>query len=208
MDHEKILDAAFADTKNTAITLPPADVNKVIQSSYRVDRPFTYTRTQLWDMEDRKAHGPDKYLRYLLRPGSLEIFNLKKEGSLETFVRVTDQRLWKDPSQFTTVIEQVFLDHDARRAFFIGVTEVEAPDGRKIVRGQEQPCFHVEHSVAGTEKEPLNIWRIVHLDNDKDGEMRGVFRKMAESSYLRDFHEVYIREDLGRELIRLDAQHT
>ncbi|POR35756.1 Uncharacterized protein TPAR_04035 [Tolypocladium paradoxum] len=162
MDHEKILETAFADPNNTAITLPPANVNK-------------------------------------------EIFNLKKDGAKETFVRVSDQKTWKDASQYTKVIEQVLLDHDTGRAIFIGVDEVEAPDGRKILRGQEQPRFHVEHSVAGNESEPLNIWRIVHLDNDEDGGLRETFGNMAESPYLREFSEVYIREDLGRELTRLEV---
>jgi hypothetical protein len=155
-------------------------------------------------MEDNKAHHPDKYLRHLLRPGSLKVLNLKKEGPIETFIRVTDQRLWKDPSRFTTVIEQVYLDHDTQRAFFIGVDRAVTVGGDVVVRGKEQPNFHVEHSVTGTEMEPLNVWRIVHLDKDVDGEMRQVFREMAESPYLREFSEVYIREDLGTQLIRLD----
>lgn len=208
MNHEEILETAFADPSNTAITIPPANVNKVIQRSYKVDHPFTYTRTQLWEMEDNKAHHPDKYLRHLLRPGSLKVLNLNKQGPVETFIRITDQRLWKDASRFTTVIEQVYLDHNAQRALFIGVDQAVTAEGDVIVRGKEQPNFHVEHSVAGTETEPLNIWRIVHLDKDADGEMRRVFRDMAESPYLREFSEVYIREDLGKQLIRLDVAQT
>lgn len=208
MDHKEVFEAAFADPSNTAITIPPANVNKVIQHSYKIDQPFTYTRTQLWEMETNKAHHPDKYLRHLLRPGSLKVLNLDRQGSIETFVRVTDQRLWKDPSRFTTVIEQVYLNHDTQRAFFIGIDQVMTIDGDVITRGKEQPNFHVEHSAAGTETEPLNIWRIVHLDKDADGEIQRVFRNMAGSPYLREFNEVYIREDLGKQLIRLDVAQT
>ncbi|RFU76579.1 hypothetical protein TARUN_5664 [Trichoderma arundinaceum] len=181
-NHETILEAAFRDPNNTPITLEPSN---------------------LWDMEVKKAHNPAKYLRHILRPGSLQVFNLQKDGPTETFVRVTDQGTWSDPTRFNTVIEQVLLDHDKEKAIFIGVPEVEGPDGHKIVAGTAQPLFHVEHSVTGTENEPLNIWRVVHLDKDEDGKLKEAFKKMMASPYLREFNEVYIREDLGKKLNRI-----
>lgn len=203
-DHEAILEAAFSDPSNTPIVLEPSDVNKILQSGYYdVDPDLHYSKTQLWDMEIKKAHNPAKYLRHILRPGSLKVFNIQRQGPTETFVRITDQATWLDPTKFNTVIEQVFIDYDKERIFFIGVPEVDGLDGRKIVAGGEQPLFHVEHSVVGTEEEPINIWRIVHLDKDENGKLKGVFERFKASPYLREFNEVYIREDLGKKLERI-----
>jgi hypothetical protein len=202
-NHEEILEAAFNDPNNTTIALEPSNVNRIIKSDhYDADPNFLYTKTQLWDMEVKKAYNPAKYLRHILRPGSLQVFNIQKDGRTETFVRITDQQKWLDPSEYNTVIEQVFLDHDKEKAVFIGVPEVEGPDGRKIFTGT-QPLFHVEHSAAGTENEPLNEWRIVHLDKDDDGKLKDAFKKLTASPYLREFNEVYIREDLGKKLERI-----
>ncbi|KAJ5559036.1 hypothetical protein N7535_009096 [Penicillium sp. DV-2018c] len=201
-DYESVLEAAFADEKNTAIDLPKADVNEIIRASYDVDEDFTYTARQLWDMEVKKAHHPDKYLSHIVRPGSLKIFHNERQGSLEYFTRVSDQRIWTNPSKYATVIEHVCLDHDAHRAFFLGAAQTELPSGEIIRSGIEQPLFHVEHSVEGSEKCPLNVWRIVHLTDGRDVELLKVFAKMAQSPYLREFNEVYIREDLGRRLSR------
>ncbi|KAJ3480522.1 hypothetical protein NLG97_g8055 [Lecanicillium saksenae] len=111
MDHENVLTTAFADPQNTAITLPPSDVNKIITEHYTVDKPFTYTRTQLWDMETRKAFDPETFLGGVVRPGSSRIFNVERNGDIETFVRVSDQRRWTNWGEFSTVIELVRLDH-------------------------------------------------------------------------------------------------
>lgn len=200
--YEEIVEAAFADKNNTAIALPNSKVNEIIRKSYDTDEPFTYTRTQLWDMEDKKAHHPDKYLGYIIRPGSLKIFDERREGNVEYFTRVTDQRRWKDFAEFTTVIERVCVDHDTRRAFFLGTGTAETPTGEKIVAGDKQALFHVEHSVVGSEDEPENVWRIVHLTDSPDAELLEFFKKMGESPYLREFNEVYIREDLGKRLDR------
>ncbi|KAK6446670.1 hypothetical protein FP744_10002920 [Trichoderma asperellum] len=158
-NHEEILEAAFRDPQNTAINLEPSNVNKVIKSgAYDADPDLHYTKTQLWDMEYNKAHNPGKYLRHILRSGSVRIFNVHKD--------------------------------------------VEDLEGKKIVTGP-QALFHVEHSVTGTEDEPLNVWRIVHLDKDEDGKINEAFAKMGASPYLREFNEVYIREDLGKKLNRV-----
>ncbi|KAK5988200.1 hypothetical protein PT974_12340 [Cladobotryum mycophilum] len=202
MDHEQVLISALEDPNNTVVILPPANVNRIIRTHYKADPNFTYTKTQLWDMEVNKARNPEKYLGDLVRPGSLEVLDVKKGGRFESFIRVTDQRVWKDGSVFTKVIEKVLVDNETQRAFFIGVSEVETSDGRKIMAGREQALFHVEHSTSGTEREPLNVWNIVLLDKDEDGTLRQAFQPFLNSPYLRGFNEVYIREDLGQELVR------
>lgn len=100
------------------------------------------------------------------------------------------------------MIEHVHLDHDNHRAFFIGAPRFTTPDGRQLVAGTAQPLFHVEHSVSGTEQRPLNHWRIVHLTTTPDPAMIAYFAAMAQDPYLRIFHEVYLRNDVGLDLVR------
>lgn len=204
MTYAETFEAAFADPKNTAITTPDADVNAIIRNNYTVDEPFTYTKSLLWDMQVKKAFGPDKYISHVIRPGSLKVVGHIKEGSLEYFIRITDQRVWKDPDQYTTVIENICLDHVNQKAFFLGVAETALPDGTIIKRGETQPLFHVEHCAVGSEENPVNTWRIVHLTEGRDEDLVKAFDGLVRNPFLRQFNEVYIREDLGRQLVRKD----
>lgn len=92
MSYDDTFENAFANRKYTTIAIPDTDVNEVIRQHYQIDVPFAYTRTMLWDMETRKAHQPDKYIRHVVRPGSLETLGYSRRGHLE-FYRVTDQKL-------------------------------------------------------------------------------------------------------------------
>ncbi|KAJ2983310.1 hypothetical protein NQ176_g775 [Zarea fungicola] len=202
MNHRQVFQEALANSENTAIELPPADVNKIIKEHYTVDKPFTYTRTMLWDMETQKAHDPTKFLGGVVLPGSAKVFNVERNGDIETFVRVSDQRRWLNRDEYSTVIELVRLDHAAHSALFIGIDEVDGPEGHKIVRGKEMAKFHVEHSTTGPEDAPLNLWHIVHLDQDESGGIKKAFDGFAKIPYLRPFNEIYIRDVLGRYLVR------
>ncbi|KAM0430124.1 hypothetical protein ACHAPT_006130 [Fusarium lateritium] len=204
MTYAETFEAAFADPKNTAIPTPDADVNTIIRNNYTIDGPFIYTKALLWDMEVKKALAPDKYIRHVVRPGSLKVVDHIKEGSIEYFVRITDQRMWKDPGQYATVIERVCLDHVNQQAFFLGVAEVTLPDGTKITSGEKQPLFHVEHCAVGSEERPVNTWRSVHLTEGRDEDLVKAFEGMIRDPFLRQFNEVYIREDLGKQLVRKD----
>jgi hypothetical protein len=202
LDHEAIFERAWNAPNTTSVELPPVRVNDVLRNRYEVRPPFQYTGTQLWDMEIRKAAAPDKYIPTVVRPGSAEKFPSVRHGELEDFTRVSDQRLWADPEQYTTVIEHVRLDHAHRRAFFLGAGEFQSPDGRGFTAGTGQPLFHVEHSVGGTEQDPLNLWRIVLLTENPDPALAAAFDQLANDQYLRVFIEVHLRADLGRELVR------
>lgn len=202
MDHEKILEDAWSSPANTKIALAPADVNKILGEEYEVETPFTYTRTMLWDMEVHKARQPDKYIPYVVKPVSAEKFPSVRHGAFEDFTRVSEQRVWNEPSTYCTVIEQVRLDHENRRAFFIGVDEFVTPDGRRFVAGGQQPLFLVEHSALGSEDEPLNMWRIVHPTETVDTSLVELFQRKAREHPLSGFHEVYIRDDLHISLAR------
>lgn len=196
-EQEQVLEQAWSAPGNTTFDLPPVDVNQVLADHYDLDRELIFTRSMLWDMEVRKASAPDVYIPTVVKPGSVEKF-----GEGDDFVRVSDQRLWLDQPVYGTVIEEVHLDHERHSAFFAGVAEFATPDGRTLRAGTGQPLFHVEHSVAGTEDRPLNLWRIVSLSDAPSKELEAFFAGMAEDKYLRVFIEVYIREVLGYTLTR------
>ncbi|MEU0793346.1 hypothetical protein ABZ342_25015 [Amycolatopsis sp. NPDC005961] len=202
MNHEEIFEQAWAAPETTSVELPAIPVNDVLRERYDVRPPFAYTGAQLWDMEVRKAAAPDKYIPTVVKAGSAEKFPSVRHGRFEDFTRVSDQRRWADPARFATIIEHVRLDHENRRAFFIGAERFEAPDGRVFTAGAGQPIFHVEHSVAGPEDAPLNLWRIVHLTGEPDRSLVDAFDELAKDRYLRVFIEVHLRDDLGRELVR------
>lgn len=205
-EYAEVLDREWTAPGRTAIELPPVDVNQVLADHYDVDRPgFVYTGSMLWDMETRKAAGADRFIPTVVEPGSLATFGLPADGTPVDFVRVTAQRLWLEPETYGTVIERVHLDHERRRAFFVGLPSFVTPDGRTLRAGTGQPLFHVEHSVAGTEERPLNTWRIVHLTDAVDPAMTAFFDTMARDVHLRIFNEVYLRDIVGLRLRRRGA---
>jgi hypothetical protein len=201
-DHQQIIVQAWSAPETTSVELPPVRVNEVLTARYDVQPPYRYSGTDLWDMETRKAAAPDIYIPTVVRAGSAEKFPSTHHGQVEEFTRVSEQRLWADPEQFVTVIEHVRLDHANRRAFFVGAERFETPDGRILTAGQGQPIFHVEHSVAGPEDDPLNLWRIVHLTDAPDEQLATAFEDLAKDPYLRVFVEVHLRQVLGREFTR------
>ncbi|WP_285644331.1 hypothetical protein [Lentzea sp. NBRC 102530] len=201
LDHEAVFEQAWARPGTTTADLPPVRVNEVLRERYRVTPPFEYTGTQLWDMEVRKAKAPDVFIPTVVLPGA-ERFPSVWHGQVEEFTRVSEQRLWADDSRTGRVIEHVRLDHENRRALFVGDERFEAPDGRVFTAGTGQPIFHVEHSVGGTEADPLNLWKVVNLTDEVAPELAAAFDKMAKDPYLRVFVEVHLREVLGRELVR------
>jgi hypothetical protein len=201
MDHQAVLEEAWGQAGTTTSELPAVDVNQVLADTYDgVD--FEFTRDMLWDMEVKKAAAPDVYIPTVVRAGSAEKFPSVRRGAVEDFTRVSEQRLWARPDRYETIIEHVRLDHAGQRAFFVGAAHYTAPDGREFVAGTGQPLFHVEHSVGGSARQPLNLWRIVHLTEQPDPALTAVFDEMARDRHLRVFVEVYIERDLGRKVSR------
>lgn len=192
-------DRAWADPRNTAIDLPPVNVNQVLRDHYDVEGDLRYTRTNLWDMEIRKASAPDFYIPSVVKPGSAEKW---QSDDPDVFTRASEQRLWLNPSEFGLIIEHVQLDHAKQSVYFIGAPDYTTPDGRHLVADTRQPLFHVEHWVEGDETEPVNRWRIVHVTEQPDQAMLDFFAEMGRSVHLRDFIEVHIREVLGYRITR------
>ena len=201
LDHVAEFERAWADPRNTAIDLPPVDVNAVLRAHYRVDPELTYTTDMLWDMETRKAKAPDVFIPSVVRPHSARVW---PGATPDAFTRVSDQRLWLRPDTVEPIIEHVRFDQTKRSVYFIGVPAWTTPTGEHLVAGTGQPLFHVEHWVAGERDAPVNRWRVVHLTDHPDQDMIDAFTVLGSAPYLRDFIEVHIRQVLGRTLERKD----
>ena len=193
---------AWADTANTRARQPDRDVNQVLSASYRTSKPLAFTRTLLWDLEVRKAYNPGKYIPFVVRAESARVWGRQVEGSGEYFLRSSEQRLWLRPDEYGAVLERVHLNHPEQKATFIGALALTDPDGRQVRAGTGQPIFHVEHSVGGSETEPLNCWRIVHLTQGVDDRLLERFSAMAREVWLPEYVEIYIWGDLDTELTR------
>ena len=74
-------------------------------------------------------------------------------------------------------------------------------DGSPLRAGNHQPLFHVEHAVRGTDSQPLNLWRIVHLTAERDDAL--IERQLTDTGaaeWLRRFIAIYVEADLGIKL--------
>lgn len=202
LNHEEEFERAWADPRNTRVELPPVDINLVLTKYYRTNESLTFTRTMLWDMEVKKAYRPDLYIPSVVLEGSAHYWQQRVAAKgAESFVRSSQQRLWLEPRERGLVLEQVFLNPAQQRATFIGAAELLDEDGNVLRAGKRQPLFHVEHSVDGDESRPLNRWRIVYLTGRPEQKLIERFN-LARQLWLREFIEIYIRQDLGVDLIR------
>ena len=78
------------------------------------------------------------------------------------------QRLWLAPHRHELILERTFLNHAEQKVTFLGVPKLTGPDGTPLHASTGQPLFYVEHSVGGSESQPVNRWRIVHLTETTD----------------------------------------
>ena len=204
LNHEEEFERAWADPRNTRVELPPVDINLVLGSHYRTNKPLTFTRSMLWDMEVKKAYRPDLYIPSVVLEGSARYWHRRAAADgAESFVRCSRQRLWLEPSERGLVLEQVFLNPARQSATFIGAAELLDQDGNVLRAGGGQPLFHVEHSVDGDDLRPLNRWRIVYLTGRPEQKLIERFT-LARQVWLREFVEIYVRRDLRIDLTRRD----
>jgi len=193
-NHEAIFAAAWNREGNTSIELDPLDVNQVIANAYDVEG-LALTRTQLWEMEVKKAARPDLFIPGVIRAGTARSWGRRRlDDGDEVFIRVSEQRLWLQPESYGTVIEACHLNHSSQQVTFIGLPEVEDDSGQTIIASLEQPPFHVVHGVSGTENAPLNTWRIVA--DDEDGSLAKRFELMSQAPGLPEYVERYIEDVL------------
>lgn len=187
--------AAWSDPANTRFELPPVDINGVLRDRYSLSRPFSMTRSQLWDMEVKKAWDPGRYIPYVVSEGSSWGRETLADGA-DHFCRASMQQAWIADGR-CRVLEEVFIDHPARRILFLGRLRMMQASGLDLAAGTMQPLFHVEHGAGGTESEPINSWRIVFLTAAHDTSLIAPFERMVAAGRLPGFVEIYIERDLG-----------
>ena len=202
-NHEAVFADAWNREGHTSIEFDPLDVNQVLADEYNGAVGLALTRTQLWEMEVKKAARPDLFIPGVIRAGTARSWGRRelKSGD-EVFIRVSEQRLWLQPDSYGTVIEACYLNHSSQQVTFIGLPEVEDDAGRTVTASTKQPLFHVVHGVSGTEEAPLNTWRIVHLANDDHGALSKRFELMSQASGLPEYVERYIKDVLKSPLTR------
>ena len=202
-NHEAVFADAWTREGHTSIELNPLDVNKVLAEEYGGVEGLALTRTQLWDMEVKKAARPDLFIPGVIRAGTARSWGRRQlESGNEAFIRVSEQRQWLQPDNYGTVIEACYLNHSSQQVTFIGLAEVEDDSGQTITASSEQPLFHVVHGVSGTEETPLNTWRIVHLASDEEGALSERFEVMSQAASLPEYVERYIQDVLKTPLTR------
>lgn len=194
-DAENEFEKCWHNLKYTAIQLDDVDVNQAL-SFYNMEKPLHFTKTMLWDMEKRKAWNPANYIPYVIKQGSAKSWNKHPcpETDGEIFVRCSAQKMWLDPTRYEDVYEEVYVNEKTKIVTFLGVTTL--PEKNKEIR-PKQFLFHVQHGAAGTEDNPLNTWRIVHLTNEVNHELINHFKNMNDRTTLPGFIESYIKNDLN-----------
>lgn len=197
---------AWETPGHTRYQLPDTDVNQVLADRYTTGQPLNLTCGMLWDMEVRKAAHPGTYIPYVVRAGSDQSWNRHLGDGGEYLDRYSTQRLWLNPQRYELILERAFLNRGEQKITFLGVPELTGPGGTRLLAGAGQPLFHVEHAVGGTEQQPLNRWRIVHLTDARDERLIAVFERMTASPWLAEHTEIYIRDTLGIQLSRKPAQ--
>lgn len=193
-------EAAWADPRHTTIELPPVDVNHVLAERYICTPQFSLTRTQVWEMEVRKAWDPLAYIPYVVSEAR-SWGNSQLPGDGRHHLRSSVQKAWIHDAS-GVVLEEVFSDPDSRRVLFLGRDTLAAPDGEILHADGYQPLFHVEHGVGGTANDPTNCWRIVVLTREPEPQYCDYFGAMVEAGWLPGFLEIYIERDLGLALRR------
>jgi hypothetical protein len=199
-DADREFQNAWTHPAHTRFELPAVDVNRVLQERYTVDPDFRMTRTQLWDMEVKKAWNPLSFIPYVVSEGA-SWDRRRGPDDTEHFYRCSMQAAWIGEDR-GLVLEEVFIDHTQQRIFFMGRASFPSATGEVLRASDFQPLFHVEHAAEGAEDQPLNIWRIVLLTAEPDPRLQAPFEAIASRGLLPGFVEIYIERDLGVKLRR------
>jgi hypothetical protein len=198
-DAAREFEEAWSNPAFTRFELPPVAVNQVLRQKYLSKKPVQVSRSMVWDMELKKSWDPLSYIPYVVSEAHAWGRHSLEEG-VERFSRSSIQAGWLGDSK-GRVLEDVFIDRSQSRILFLGRSRMDC-DGVEHVCGSNQPLFHVEHAVGGTEEEPHNLWRIVVLTEREDDRFKEPFRQMVREGWLPGFLEIYISRDLGIPLSR------
>ena len=197
-------EAAWNDPRHSRFELPAIAVNSKLREKYTVTPPARMSRAKLWDMERRKAWDPASFIPYVVSTGKSWGRHQLADGT-ERFFRSSEQVGWIDPSVRGTVLEEVLIDNETQRIFFMGRAQFPDEAGQLLKAGDFQPLFHVEHAAAGDDNDPLNLWRIVVLTEKYDERYTEPFKDMARQGWLPGFVEIYIEREFNCKLTRKAA---
>ena len=196
---------AWNQPGHTRIEPDAVDVNELLGQSYAMEDGFRLTGQMLWDAEVAKAWDPGTYISGVVLEGKSWGRKTLPDGK-PWFVRSSRQVAWKAGTGPGVVLEEVYLDPSGRSVLFFGRSELIGPDGVPVGASADQPLFHVEHAVTGTEEEPMNRWRIVHLTESEDPAL--IERQVREGStgWLIGFLSKFVELELDRKLSPLEAE--
>jgi len=133
---------AWAQPQYTRAVQPEIDVNRVLHERYQTSEPLTFTRTMLWDVEQRKAAAPGVYIPFVVRPGSDRAWGQRRlDGGVDRLVRCSQQRMWLRPDEYGLVLERAYLDHHQQTVTFAGETELTDDAGAISMRALSSLAF-------------------------------------------------------------------
>ena len=190
---------AFANPAYTRFELPPVNVNKVLRDRYRMEPQRLVTRTEIWDMEARKAWDPRTFIPYVV--SEARSYGRETLADGYRFCRSSMQKGWIADG-YGRVLEDTYISDTEQAVFFMGRATMPGENGEELQTGALQPVFHVEHAAGGSEDEPLNIWSIVLLTQNNDPRYEEPFKAMVRAGLLPGFIEIYIAQNLGVKLER------
>jgi hypothetical protein len=193
-------EGAWNNPRFTQIELPAVQVNRVLREKYIASGTVNLSRSMVWDMETKKAWDPLTYIPYVVSEGgSWGRHHLA--GEIERWSRSSIQGSWLNVGR-GRVLEDVFVDHIRQKVLFMGRAQLPR-EGVVLQADAYQPLFHVEHAAGGTETDPLNLWRIVILTEQKDERYKAPFDEMVRRGGLPGFLEIYIERELHVKLTRI-----
>lgn len=200
---EEVFEQAWNHPDYTQIELQDIDINLILNQHYLTSKPLQFTRQMLWELETKKAWDPKTYIPHVVKNGRSWGRTILDDGD-ELLVRSSQQKQWLNGEIYEDVFEEVYLNHKDQKATFLGTQHLKDPLGDDLWLQNQQPLFHVQHSVGGEEDRPVNLWRIVHLTKKKDLNLIAHFEKLNQSNALPIFIEIYIEKDLQISLTPTD----
>lgn len=192
---EEEFEKAWNNSVYTQVKLDDVNINEILSRYYKTPIPIKFTRQMLWDMETKKAWDPKTYIPYVVREGKSWGRSILENGD-EILVRSSEQKQWLNSEIYEEVYEKVYLNHKEQKATFIGSKRLKNNEGVYIYLQNQQPIFHVQHSVEGEEDNPINVWSIVYLTEKKDPRFMEELEKRNDPTRLPKFVEIYIENDL------------
>ncbi len=163
-------EAAWNNPHHTAFQMDPVELNTTFEA---MGMNLRTTKSELWNIEVAKTSHPDVYIPHVVSTAEAQPI-LKLSPDLSFVIRTSWQRSWLNPDVYTQVREEAYIFHNEQRILFFG-REFDA---------SHTPCqllFHVEHAAGGTEENPLNMWRIVHLTPSYDLELAAVMKRLNDN---------------------------